>query len=88
MKRLCFLMVLSLILCCLSSQCVGWRNATAEKSVPPQQKLEYPAFADNDIDMVRFYNNFSWVRDAYIGNNIIFEDHSAEILLKKYLDIC
>lgn len=47
-----------------------------------------PAFADNDIDMVRFHNNFSWVRDAYIGNNIVFEDHSAEILLKKYLGIC
>ena len=47
-----------------------------------------PQFADNDIDMVRFHNNYAWVRDAYIGNNIVFEDHSAEIYLKKYLDIC
>ena len=47
-----------------------------------------PLFADNDIDMIRFHNNYSWVRDAYIGNNIVFEDHSAEIYLKKYLDIC
>lgn len=47
-----------------------------------------PSFQDNDIDMVRFHNNYSWVRDVYISNKIIFEDHSAEILLKKYLDIC
>lgn len=46
-----------------------------------------PVFQDNDIDMIRFHNNYSWVRDVYISNKILFEDHSAEILLKKYLDI-
>ena len=46
-----------------------------------------PIFKDNDIDMVRFHNNYSWVKDAYIGNNIVFENHFAEIYLKKYLGI-
>lgn len=46
-----------------------------------------PIFEDNDIDMMRFHSNYSWVRDAYISNKIIFEDHSAEIYLKKYLNI-
>ena len=47
-----------------------------------------PIFQDNDIDMVRFHNNYPWVRDAYIANNILFENHFAEISLKKYTGVC
>lgn len=46
-----------------------------------------PIFEDNDIDMVRFHNMFPWVRDQYIANNILFENHFCEIYLKKYLNI-
>jgi len=46
-----------------------------------------PIYQDNDIDMVRFHNNCGWVRDVYISNKILFEDHAAEIYLKKYLDL-
>ena len=47
-----------------------------------------PVFQDNDIDMVRFRNNYGWVRDQYISNNILFENHNCEIYLKKYCSIC
>lgn len=46
-----------------------------------------PVYQDNDIDMVRFHNTFPWVRDQYINNNILFENHYAEICLKKYTGI-
>lgn len=46
-----------------------------------------PEFKDNDIDMARFHNSFGWVRDQYINNNILFENHFAEIYLKKYTGI-
>lgn len=46
-----------------------------------------PVYQDNDIDMVRFHNMFPWVRDQYINNNILFENHYSEICLKKYTGI-
>lgn len=46
-----------------------------------------PIFQDNDIDMVRFHNNYGWIKDAYIANNILFENHFTEIYLKKYTGI-
>lgn len=46
-----------------------------------------PIFQENDIDMVRFHNNYGWIRDAYIANNILFENHFTEIYLKKYTGI-
>ena len=38
MKRLSFIIVLSLAACCLSSQCMGWQNAAAQPKVSQDQK--------------------------------------------------
>lgn len=68
MKRLYFLIVLSLLMCCLSSQCVSGQKAEAQPKVSPTDKLEYPAFTDEEdiichIGYTTSYNHTTLVPD-------------------------
>ena len=78
MKRLTFIIVLSLAACCLSSQCVSWRNATAEKSVPPQQKLEYPAFTTDEDIICHIGYTTSYNHTTLVPNWVAYELTDAE----------
>lgn len=68
MKRLFFLIVLSLLMGCLSSQCVSGQKADDQPKVSPTEKLEYPAFTEEEdiichIGYTTSYNHTTLVPD-------------------------
>ena len=79
MKRLCFLIVLSLTLCCLSSQCMGWQDAAAQPKVSQDQKLEYPAFTDAEDVIEHLGYTTSYNHTTLVPNWVAYELTDVEV---------